>query len=134
MHFLRPKYYLIQSTAATPSPAYTVQFGPFVDAGDGVTLEVGLAAAMNQELGGIRVSKAGGVFVDRNNATIPAYDAMGFYQVALSTADTETLGILRLVFVNVACRPLAQDFMVLPNIYRPMQSSGGVYHGELTRS
>jgi hypothetical protein len=129
MSIIRPKYWLIQSTVVT------VEFGPFVDAGDGVSLEIGLAAAMDHATTGIRVSKGGSVFASRGDSLPVIYDAMGCYLVHLSTPDTDTLGILRLVFEEaVTCRPVAQDFMVLPDIYRPAQSSGGVFHGELTRS
>lgn len=129
MSIIRPKYYLIQSTA------YTVQFGPFVDAGDGVTLEVGLGAAMGTLITGIRISKNGAALTGRYELAIPVYDAMGCYRVGLSSTDTNTLGILRLVFEEAAtCRPVAQDYMVLPNVYRPSQSAGGVFHGQLTRS
>lgn len=92
----------------------TVQFGPAVDAGDGVALEVGLATAMDNATTGIRVSKNGAAMIDRNSATAPAYDAMGFYRVALSATDTDTEGTLLVVFEESAtCLPIWENFQVV---------------------
>jgi len=101
------------------STATTVQFGPFVDKTDGVTLETGLASAMDNATTGIRVSKNGAAFADRNSSTVPAYDAMGCYRVELDATDTNTLGRLRIIFEEAAtCLPAWMDFMVVPaNIY-----------------
>lgn len=101
------------------STSVTVQFGPFVDAGDGVTLETGLATAMDNATTGIRISKNGAAMIDRNSATVPAYDAMGFYRINLSTTDTNTLGTLLMVFEEAATTlPGWMEFMVLPaNVY-----------------
>ncbi|HFD86857.1 MAG TPA: hypothetical protein ENJ35_04180 [Gammaproteobacteria bacterium] len=94
--------------------AVIVQFGPGVDATDGVTLETGLATAMDNATTGIRVSKNGAVMVDRNSATVPAYDAMGFYRVALSATDTNTEGRLKIIFEEAAtCLPIWADFQVV---------------------
>ena len=104
------------------STSVTVQFGPFVDAGDGVVLEVGLATAMDNATTGIRLSKVGGALADRADATAPAYDAMGFYQVVLGTGDTDTLGTLLMCFEEAAtCLPGWMEFMVMPaNVWDSM--------------
>ena len=95
--------------------ATTVQFGPFVDATDGVSLEVGLATAMDNATTGIRVSKNGLAFADRNSSPAPSYDAMGCYRVELDATDTNTLGRLRIIFEEAAtCLPAWMDFMVVP--------------------
>lgn len=97
------------------STSVVVSFGPFLDKTDGVTLETGLATAMDNATTGIRLSKNGAAFADRDDATAPAYDAMGCYRITLSTTDTGTLGALRMIFEEAAtCLPVWQDFMVVP--------------------
>jgi len=97
------------------STSVVVQFGPFVDKTDGVSLEVGLATAMDNATTGIRLSKNGAVYADRGDATAPAYDAMGSYRITLSATDTNTLGALRMTFEEAAtCLPHWADFMVMP--------------------
>lgn len=97
------------------STSVVVQFGPFVDKTDGVALEVGLATSMDNATTGIRLSKNGAAFADRGDATAPAYDAMGCYRITLSTTDTNTLGVLRMIFEEAAtCAPHWDDFMVMP--------------------
>jgi hypothetical protein len=82
---------------------------------DGVALETGLASAMDNATTGIRLSKNGAALADRNDATVPAYDAMGCYRITLSATDTNTLGTLRMIFEEAAtCLPVWQDFMVVP--------------------
>lgn len=101
------------------STSQVIQFGPFVDIADGVTLEVGLAAAMDNATTGIRVSKDGAAYADRSDSTVPAYDAMGSYRITLNATDTATLGILRLTFEEATtCLPVWDDYMVVPaNVY-----------------
>jgi len=96
------------------STAQILHFGPMVDAGDGVTLETGLATAMDNATTGLRVSKDGGAFIDRNSSTVPAYDAMGDYLVTLDVTDTATVGMLRVIFEEAAtCLPHWEDYMVV---------------------
>lgn len=104
------------------STSVTVQFGPFVDAGDGVTLETGLATAMDNATTGIRLSKNGGTLADRNDATAPAHDAMGFYKIVLDATDTNALGTLLMVFEEAATTlPGWMEFMVMPaNVWDTM--------------
>jgi len=102
--------HLKQSTAAV------VSFGPFVDKTDGVTPETGLVSAIDHATTGILLSKNGGALTIRSQAvTASTYDAYGNYRVTLSTTDTNTLGTLRMQFIETAtCLPVWQDFMVLP--------------------
>jgi hypothetical protein len=96
------------------STEQVVQFGPMVDAGDGVTLETGLATAMDNATTGLRVSKDGAAFADRNSATAPSYDAMGCYRITLSATDTNTVGLLRVIFEEAAtCAPHWEDYLVV---------------------
>jgi len=92
-----------------------VQFGPFVDKTDGVTLETGLAASMDVSTTGIRLSKNGATLADRASPSAPVHDAMGFYRITLNTVDTGTLGTLVMVFEEAATTlPGWSEFMVMP--------------------
>ena len=96
------------------STTQVIQFGPMVDKDDGVTLETGLATAMDNATTGLRVSKDGAAFADRNDATAPAYDAMGCYRITLNGTDTGTVGNLRIIFEEAAtCLPHWEDFAVI---------------------
>lgn len=112
-------FFLKQSTSAV------VNLGPFVDITDGVTLETGLATNMDNATTGIRLSKNGAAYADRNDATAPAYDAMGCYRITLDATDTNTLGRLRIIFEEAAtCLPVWEDFSVLPaNVYDSLFST-----------
>jgi len=100
------------------STAHTFLLGPFVDKDDGVTVETGLATAMDNASTGIRVSKNGGNMADRNDGTAPAHDEDGFYTIILDTTDTNTLGLLQVEYTEVAtCLPGWQDFSVVTANY-----------------
>jgi len=102
-------YFLRQSTSVT------VQMGPFLDKTTGVDLEVGLGTALDNATTGLRLTKNGAALVDRNDATVPAYTAMGLYTVVLDATDTGTLGTLKMIFEEAAtCLPVWMDFMVMP--------------------
>ncbi len=104
------------------STVVTVQFGPFLDAGDGVTPETGLASALDNATTGIRVSKNGLAMVDRSSTTAPAHDVAGFYRVELNATDTDTLGTLLIQFEELATTlPVWATFMVMPaNVWDAM--------------
>jgi hypothetical protein len=102
------------------STAKVISFGPFVDKGDGVTLETGLVSALDHASTGILLSKNGGALTIRHaSVTASTYDAYGNYLVTLDTTDTNTLGTLRVQFVEAAtCLAVWRDFLVLPaNVY-----------------
>jgi hypothetical protein len=107
------------------STAKVISFGPFVDQGDGVSLEVGLVSAIDHATTGILLSKNGGALTIRHqNVTASTYDAYGNYLVTLDTTDTNTLGTLRMQFAAAATNvPVWQDFMVMPaNVYDSLVS------------
>jgi len=109
-----------QSTSAV------ISFGPFVDKGDGVTLETGLVSALDHASTGIMLSKNGGALTIRHaSVTASSYDAYGNYLVTLDTTDTNTLGSLRMQFSEAAtCLPVWQDLMVVPaNVWDSMFGS-----------
>lgn len=100
--------WLKQSTSAT------IKFGPGLDKTDGVTPETGLATAMDNASTGIRLSKNGGNYADRNDSTVPAHDESGDYDIVLDDTDTDTLGTLRVMYEESAtCLPIWADFMVV---------------------
>ena len=106
-------FFLKEDTAAD------IKLGPFVDKTDGVTYETGLAAAMDHADTGVRLSKNGGAFADRNEGTEPVYDAFGYYLVKLSTTDTNTPGTLKVIFGAAAtCLPCEANFQIVSaNVY-----------------
>ncbi|MBD3262735.1 MAG: hypothetical protein GF334_13880 [Candidatus Altiarchaeales archaeon] len=81
--------YLKQSTATT------LKLGPFVDSTDGNTLEDSLTISQ----GDVKLSKNGGNFAQKNEASACTYDEGGFYDCDLNTTDTGTLGRLK-VYVH----------------------------------
>lgn len=106
--------YLKQSTSAV------IKLGPFVDFEDGVTLETGLAAALDNATSGIKISKNGGTLAARHaTVTETAYDAHGFYNVTLDATDTNTLGRLSVAYTDPeTCLAVWAEFLVVTaNVY-----------------
>lgn len=96
------------------STAKDIKLGPFVDKTDGVTYETGMAAAMDNATTGVRLSKNGAAFADRNEGTQPTYDAFGYYLVKLDATDTNTVGTLKVIFGDAAvCLPCEANFQVV---------------------
>lgn len=101
--------------------ATSVIMGAFVDATDGVTPETGvtLGAADAAE-----IWKEGAPSVtDISGRTFTAITgADGLYELELSAADTATLGKLTIYVADTSvCRPVKQDYMVVPaNYYNSM--------------
>jgi len=98
--------WLKQSTAAT------ITFGPFVDATDAVTPET--PASLSAVAADIRLSKNGGAFAAKNDATNPASLENGHWSVVLNATDTDTLGRLRVACYKAGGLPVWADFMVIP--------------------
>jgi hypothetical protein len=92
------------------SVAVTVVLGPFVDATDGVTAESGLTIGQAD----VRLSKNGGSFAQKNNATGCTHLENGYYDCPLSATDTGTLGHLRLAVAEAGALPVWRDFLVVP--------------------
>src|SRR3990167_2830085 len=111
------------------STSVVVSFGPFVDKTDGVTPEVGLVSAIDHATTGILLSKNGGALTIRSQAvTASTYDAYGMYRVTLSTTDTNTVGTLRMAFIETAtCLPVWQDFQVVEEeVYDDLYTASAV--------
>ena len=109
----------------------TIKFGPFVDKDDGVTLETGLVTALDNATTGIRVTKNGGNYIDRDSGTAPTYDETGEYNVELSVNDTDTVGRLRVIFEEAATTlPVWQDYQVISQpVYDALYATGAVGYG-----
>ena len=91
------------------STAYTFRFGPFVNDTDGKTAETGLTIEDSH----VRVSKAGGNFVDKNESSNSAHDEAGFYVVVLDTTDTNTVGELQIAAHISGALPVFKTFQVV---------------------
>jgi len=99
---------LKQSTAAT------VKLGPFVDDADGRTAETGLTISQAD----VRLSKNGGDFAAKNEASSATHDENGYYDVSLDATDTGTLGRLKVAISEAGTLAVWQDFMVVPGRIR----------------
>jgi len=97
------------------STSVVINFGPFVDKADAVTLKTGLVSALDNGSTGIMLSKNGGTFAVRHaTVTATTYDAHGNYKVTLDTTDTNTLGILRVIYEDATTiLPVWQDYHVV---------------------
>jgi len=102
------------------STAVTKKIGPFLDETDGKTAEIALTITQAD----VRLSKNGGAFAQKTEASASAHDESGYYGVALDTTDTGTLGSLRLHIAEAGALPVWQDFMVVTaNVYDSMFST-----------
>lgn len=92
------------------STAVTVMIGPFIDDTDGKTAETGLTISQAD----VRLSKNAGNMAQKGDATSCTHDELGYYTCPLSTTDTNTLGVLRLMVHEGGALPVWQDYMVVP--------------------
>lgn len=96
------------------STAITLRIGPFLDDTDGKTAETGLTISQAD----VRLSKAGGAFAQKNDATGCTHDENGYYSCPLNATDTGTLGLLKLAVTKSGALPVWHTFMVLAvNVY-----------------
>ena len=91
------------------STAYTFRMGPFLDDTDGKTAETGLTIEDSH----VRVSKAGGNFIDKNESSNSSHDEAGFYIVVLDTTDTNTVGELLIAAHISGALPVFVTFQVV---------------------
>lgn len=96
--------FLRQSTAAT------FRIGPFLDDTDGKTAETSLTLTQPD----FRLSKAGGAFAQKNDATSGSHDENGYYTCVLNATDTNTLGQLRIHVAEAGALPVWVEAMVMP--------------------
>ena len=104
-----------------------IQFGPFLDKGNGADLEsgAGIITSIDHATTGIMLSKNGDTLAVREqgaNFVASTYDAHGCFKVSLSAIDTGTLGRLRVIHTEPATYlAVWQDFMVVPaNVWDSM--------------
>jgi len=103
------------------SLAYTFRFGPFLDESDGKTAETGLTIEDSH----IRVSKAGGNFIDKAETSNSAHDEAGFYVVVLNGTDTNTVGELQIACHVSGALPVFKTFQVVEtDIYAAIFADG----------
>ena len=96
------------------STAVDVALGPFLDETDGKTAETGLTITQPD----IRLKKNGGAWAQKNAAQTLSHEEAGWYEVALDTTDTNTLGILIVAVHESGALPVWREFIVVPaNIY-----------------
>lgn len=88
-----------------------VRVGPFVDVGDGFTPQTDITLGGNEA----ELLKAASVEVDISGRTWAAVtNCRGWYDLTLTTADTDTEGTLTVVVQDDSdCLPVFRDFMVL---------------------
>jgi hypothetical protein len=92
------------------STAVDISVGPFVDSSDGVTPETGLTITQPD----IRLKKAGGAWAQKNAAQTLSHEENGWYEIALDTTDTNTLGNLLVAVNESGALPVWREFQVVP--------------------
>jgi hypothetical protein len=106
--------YLKQSTTVD------VAIGPFLDATDGITAEIGLTLSQAD----VRLKKNNGNWAQKTETTTCTHEENGWYECPLDATDTGTLGILMLAVHESGAVPVWHEFMVLPaNVYDSLFST-----------
>lgn len=96
--------YLRQSTAVD------FALGPFLDETDGKTAETALTLTQPD----IRLKKNAAAWAQKNAAQTLSHEENGYYEVALDTTDTNTLGLLSIAVHESGALPVRQDYLVVP--------------------
>jgi len=103
------------------STAVTIKLGPFVDATDGVTAETALTIAQAD----VRLTKNGGDIAQKSESASATHDELGYYNVALDTTDTNTVGTLRVMVSESGALPVFRDFQIVEEaVYDALFGSG----------
>jgi hypothetical protein len=111
------------------STGVTLKIGPFLDKTDGDTEETGALLAAD-----VFISKNGGAFANKNEATAPAHDANGMYACLLDATDTNTLGRLQLyVHKSGTALYVYHEFMVVTANFYDSICSTDVLQADLTQ-
>lgn len=96
------------------STAVDLPIGPFLDETDGRTIESALTLTQPD----IRLKKNGAAWAQKSAAQTLSHEENGWYEVSLSTTDTDTLGQLMLNVNESGALPVWHEFTVIPaNIY-----------------
>jgi len=98
------------ATLLKQSTAVSIALGPFVDDTDGKTAETGLSIAQAD----VRLKKNDAGWGQKNDSNAATHEENGWYEVALDTTDTGTLGILIVNVSKSGALPVWREFMVVP--------------------
>jgi hypothetical protein len=102
------------------STAVSVPIGPAVDA-DGAALP-----SLTISQADVRLKKNGANWGQKNESSASAHEENGFYECALDTTDTNTLGHLRLAVAESGALVFWEDFLVVPaDVYDAFVSGTG---------
>lgn len=103
-----------------------ISLGPFLDETDGKTAETALTLTQPD----IRLSKNGAAFAQKSAAQTLSHMENGYYDLALSATDTDTVGMLRVHVHESGALPVWLDLQVVEEaIYDAMFGASAV--GEL---
>jgi hypothetical protein len=102
------------------STVVEIAIGPFLDSADGNTVESALTITQPD----IRLKKNGGAWAQKSAAQTLTHEENGWYEIALSTTDTDTLGILIVAVHESGALPVWREFNVVPaNVYDSLFST-----------
>ena len=87
----------------------TLKLGPFLDNTDGDTVEDGLTLTQAD----IRLSKNGGNFAQKTEATNATIDELGYYDCPIDATDTNTEGRLKVIVHEAGALMVVQTYMVV---------------------
>jgi len=109
------------STWLRQSTAVDIPMGPFLDSTDGNTQETGLTITQPD----IRLKKNGGDWAQKNAAQTLSHEEAGWYEVALDTTDTATLGHLVVAIHEAGALAVWREFMVVSAMVYDSLIAGG---------
>lgn len=92
--------------------AAMLKFGPFLDSGDGNTVEDGLTISQAD----VRLSKNGGNMAQKNESTACTHDELGKYDCPVDATDTNTYGRLDVTAHESGALIVDDQYLVLPEI------------------
>lgn len=112
------------------STAVDIGMGPFLDSADGNSQETTLTITQPD----IRLKKNGGAWAQKSAAQTLSHEEAGWYEVSLSTTDTDTLGILIVAIHESGALPVWREFMVVAaNVYDSLIGGGDVLDVSVTQ-
>lgn len=112
------------------STAVNVNIGPFVDATDAVTSETALTITNTD----VRLAKNHGGFNAKGDTNSCTHLENGWYDCALNTTDTNTLGPLQLTVSESGALRVMHDYLVVPaNIYDSLVGGSDTLQVDLTQ-
>src|SRR5690554_1469414 len=102
------------ATLLKQSTAVDIALGPFVDEEDGVTAETGLTISQAD----VRLKKNDANWAQKSASGNASHEENGWYEISLSTTDTNTLGTLIVAVNESGALPVWREFQVVPaNVY-----------------